>query len=226
MTVVSETTAADNTSTLLDRIKGSLFLCNQSKGDTVTEMELARDLGVSRGAIREALVLLERQGLIERKKRKGTALRVPGLKELADLWDTRCALESMAIRLACAHVTEADIRYLKDCIKRRQEASTKNAGFEIDHIDIEFHQHIINMSRNSVIQDLIQDNHLFDRIFRIPYEVPSYWQRDEDVSYGHHNIINALAERDADLAEKLLRMHIMSAKKRRIEHSAGISTPY
>lgn len=225
MAVVPETTT-DNTSKLLDRIKGSLFLCDQNKGDTVTEMELARDLGVSRGAIREALVLLERQGLIERKKRKGTALRIPGLKELADLWDTRCALESMAIRLACAYVTEEDVHYLTDCLKRREKASTKHTGFEIDYIDIEFHQRIINMSRNTVIQDLIQDNHLFDRIFRIPYSVPSYWQRDEEVSYGHQNIINALAARDADLAEKLLRMHIMSAKKRRIEHSAGISTPY
>jgi DNA-binding GntR family transcriptional regulator len=216
----------DSSSSILDRIKGSLFLCDQNKGDTVTEMELASDLGVSRGAIREALVLLEQQGLIERKKRKGTTLRIPGLKELADLWDTRCALESMAIRLACAHVTEADIQYLRDCLAKRREASQTSSRYEIDKIDIEFHQRIIDVSRNTVIRDLIRNNHLFDRVFRIPYRVPSYWQRDEDLGYGHEKIIDALEDRDADLAEKRLREHIMSAKKRRIESSAGISTPY
>lgn len=87
----------------------------------------------------------------------------------------------MAIRLACANVRVADIEYLEGCLVRRSEAAKKDGAATVDQFDIDFHQRIIDLSRNKVIRDLVRDNHLYDRIFRIPCRVPSYWQADEEL---------------------------------------------
>ena len=62
---------------------------------------------------------------------------------------------------------------------------------------------------------------LLERVFGLAYDVPSYWPPDEAAPYGHRKIIEAMAQRDADLTEKLVRQQIDAGKRRRL----GLSNP-
>lgn len=217
-----------NTSTqsLTDRVKGSLFKQARTDGKPLTEEVLAEHFGVSRGTIREVLVTLEQQGLIERRRRVGTMLRKPTLKELVDLWDMRCALEAMAARLAASHFGPADADRLHGYLLARRNAAEEGKWPETDRADIAFHQHIIDLSGNGCIQEVVANTHLYDRIFLFNYSAPSYWPEDEAAGYSHQRIIEALQQHDAAEAAECVARHIQSAKKRKIEALIGRIDPF
>ena len=130
-------------------------------------------------------------------------------------------VEGMAIRLACSNMSDSDLKNLKDLCERRDRAAASGDQPAIDRLDIEFHQKIIDISGNQVIKEIVQKTHLFDRIFRIAYSVPSYWPKDESGPYGHREIVEVLSRRDSARSEELMRQHIQKAKKRRIEAIIG-----
>jgi DNA-binding GntR family transcriptional regulator len=203
-------------------VKGLLLKRFRTAGRYVTERDLCDGLGASRGAVREALLQLEQQGLIERRQKTGTALREPSLKELIDLWDLRCGLEAVAVRLACERITRDDIAALQSLCERRGTAARKTGDdAKVNGLDIAFHELIIEKSGNQVIFDMVRQMHLFDRIFRIGYTVPAYLPEDENAAFGHRRIIAAIEARDADAAEDLMKRHIQGAKKRRVESLVG-----
>lgn len=206
---------------LVEQVKRSLLDRFHGKGAPITELHLCNHLGVSRGAVREALAQLDQQGLIDRQRKNGTTLRKPALKEYVDLWDVRCGFEVMSARLACSSITPEGIEKLKQLSDRRASAVSRNNSRSITLADIEFHETIIQISGNHVIRDMVRRTHLFDRIFHLGYKAPSHTPEDASNPHGHLAIIDALARRDADLAENLMKKHIQAAKKRRIESVLG-----
>ena len=205
---------------LLERVKGSLLDHAVSNGGgSLTEATLSKRLKASRGAIRDVLAQLETQGLIERRKKKGTSLRKPSLKEFVDLWDTRSVLEGLAARCACSKIRDADVDYLHGLLVKRAEAAKTGDNSLVDQYDIEFHERIIAIADNSCVRDIVRNMHLFDRIFKYPSE--SFSVYDESQEYGHQGIVEALRRRDADAAEDLMKRHVQAAKKSRVESLIG-----
>src|SRR3954471_2982464 len=129
---------------LVEDVKGALIRNEAQNGEAMTEALLCRRLKVSGGAIRDALAQLESQGLIERKKKKGTLLRRPTLKEIVDLWDSRSALEGVAARLAASKIRPEDLQKLSDIIAKRDAAAARHDQKQVDQGDIDFHQLIID----------------------------------------------------------------------------------
>lgn len=206
---------------LMESVRDSFLQSASDANGRLTEHVLCKQHGVSRSAIREVMRHLEHQGLIERKRKTGSRIRKLTVKELVDLWDVRCALEALAARLACNYVSEQDLQGLRELIATRVRAAKRGDLDTVDKLDIEFHERVISISRNVYIRDVIRNLQVFDRIFRIDYSVPSYWPQDENSVFGHNKIIEALARRDADLAEDLMKRHVAGAKKRRIEALIG-----
>jgi DNA-binding GntR family transcriptional regulator len=204
---------------LVEDVKGALIRNEAQNGVAMTEAVLCRRLKVSRGAIRDALAQLESQGLIERKKKKGTLLRRPTLKEIIDLWDSRSALEGVAARLAASKIRTEDQKKLSDLIDKRDAAAARNDQKQVDQGDIDFHQLIIDIADNGCVRDIVRNIHLFDRIFRYPPR--AYSLDDENSTYSHRAIIDALASNDPDRAEDVMKRHIQHAKKRRVESMIG-----
>jgi DNA-binding GntR family transcriptional regulator len=204
---------------LIEDVKGALIRNEAQDGEAMTEAILCRRLKVSRGAIRDALAQLESQGLIERKKKKGTLLRRPTLKEIVDLWDSRSALEGVAARLAASKIKSTELEKLTEIIARRDAAAARNDQRAVDQGDIDFHQTIIDIADNGCVRDIVRNIHLFDRIFRYPER--GYSIDDENAAYSHKAIIEALGSIDPDRAEDTMKRHIQHAKKRRVEAMIG-----
>lgn len=210
-------TASDNS--LVEGVKNSLILSALENGDALTEASLCKRLKVSRGAIRDALAQLEGQGLIERRKKKGTSLRTPTLKEIVDFWDIRSALEGVAARLAASKIQPRDIERLSQLIAKREDAAKRGDAKAVDQYDIDFHQTIIDVADNGCVRDIVRNMHLYDRIFRYP--ASPYSAYDENQDYSHAAIVAALASGDPDKAEDLIKRHIQAAKKCRVEALIG-----
>ncbi|WP_407332845.1 GntR family transcriptional regulator [Enterovibrio sp. 27052020O] len=180
-----------------------------ASGSKISEPELSRELGVSRGPLREAMMRLESMGLVERVPHVGARVVAISAAQLSDIYAVREALEGMAIRQACQHITAQEIEALKKLLHRHQQHIDDVDGATYFHQqgDFDFHYRIIQASRNDKLISLLCDE-LYHLVRMYRTQSTRTQSRPERALDEHVQILNALEERDADLAEMLMRRHI------------------
>lgn len=114
-------------------------------GDSLPEDGLAARLGISRVPVREALIELEQEGLVEFDTRGRSRVRVFTEEDFEELFAMRCTLEMMAARLVAKRMTKDDVRDLEAMI--RQQAATEDLT-ALSFLDVSFHDRIIQGARN------------------------------------------------------------------------------
>ncbi|RKF13308.1 GntR family transcriptional regulator [Alginatibacterium sediminis] len=185
-----------------------------SAGSKISEPELARRYGVSRGPLREAILTLQGIGLVERLPHVGARVVELNKQQLLDIYAIREALEGMACRQAALAMSQSDIDQLEALLNHHQDYLQQNEGqryFEQDG-DFDFHYRIIQASANKHLIGLLCDElyHLL-RMYR--RQASNHISRPNRALNEHRAIWQALADRDADLAEILMRRHIGRARK-------------
>jgi DNA-binding GntR family transcriptional regulator len=171
------------------------------------ERELSARLGVSRTPIREAIARLEQEGLVRIAPRKGVFVIRKPKHEILQMITVWAALESMAARLITLQASDEEIASLRSLFATFEgERSRANIDEYSDH-NIQFHQAIIRMSRCGLLVDMA-DN-LFIHMRAIRAKTISEDDRVSRSIIDHMNIIEALEQRDTELAEKLTRQHTL-----------------
>ncbi|MDD1795143.1 GntR family transcriptional regulator [Enterovibrio makurazakiensis] len=180
-----------------------------ASGSKISEPELSRELGVSRGPLREAMMRLESMGLVERVPHVGARVVAISATQLSDIYAVREALEGMAIRQACMHISASEIEALKTLLHRHQQHIDDVDGATYFHQqgDFDFHYRIIQASRNNKLISLLCDE-LYHLVRMYRTQSTRTQSRPERALDEHLQILNALEERDAELAEMLMRRHI------------------
>ena len=196
------------------RLAHSIVTGRLAQGRRLTEAELARRFGIGRGPLREALRHLEGMRLVTRIPNAGARVVVLDRKTLSDLYAVREALEGMACRLAAAQMTDDEIAQLS-VVLDLHEAQIKKQGGKVYAQrggDLDFHDHIARGSRNLTLMTMLgsEQNQLL-RMCR--YRTSHIAQRTLPALRQHRAIAEALAQRDAELAELLMRRHIQDAWK-------------
>lgn len=180
-------------------------------GEKLSEAELARRFGISRGPIREALGRLEGK-LVSRSPRVGVRVIELTAVKLAHLFFVREALEGMAARLAATNMTDAEISALASLLDRHAgyaDVSRGQAYFQGSHDD-DFHFQIVRGARNPQLEQmLLEDLYYQVRLYR--YRLSSSPGRAPKALQEHHAIVAALRARDPDAAEGAMRTHIRNA---------------
>lgn len=132
---------------LADEITARLrreIVCGKIKpGTSLAEPVLAERFGASRAPIREALIALERDGLVEFNDRSRTRVRPLTTTDFEEICSMRMALESMAARIAAAQWTAKDTRAIEENIQRQEGAATLG---ELSHLDVEMHEYVVRLS--------------------------------------------------------------------------------
>lgn len=171
------------------------------------ERQLSQDLGISRTPIREALNRLEQEGFIRSVPRKGMFVVRKTKAEILEIIHVWAALESMAARLITLHASDDEIASL-----RRLFVEFHGAGHEPKlHIDeyseanIRFHQAIVNMAKNKLLADTMEN--LFIHMRSIRRKTIGESDRAQRSIIDHMNIIEALERRQTERAEQLVRQH-------------------
>ncbi len=182
-------------------------------GQKISEADLTARFGYGRGPLREALQRLEGRGLIVRKAHSGARVVTLSFDEVMDLYEVREALEGMACRQAALRMTQAE----KDDLKRLLESHEKDieeengAAYYQKEGDFDFHYRIISGSKNAHLSKLLTGDlyHLL-RLFR--YRSSTITGRPVRAFREHWRILEALEEKDGELAELLMRRHISKAR--------------
>ncbi|WCE31169.1 GntR family transcriptional regulator [Vibrio sp. SCSIO 43137] len=184
-----------------------------ASGQKISEPELSKQFGVSRGPLREAIMRLEGLGLIERIPHVGARVVTFSSENLSELYAVRESLEGMAARLAARNISEEELDALKQLLSTHSKHIDQVEGksYFQQQGDFDFHYRIIKASRNKKLIALLCDElyHLL-RMYR--YQSPRSHSRPEKALEEHKFILKAIANRDEELAELLMRRHISGSR--------------
>ncbi len=207
-----------------EELKVAIIELRLPPGHPLREAALAEQLGVSKTPIREALSRLEQEGLAETTSFKGAVVTGYSRRDLLEIYELRELLEDSAARSAAQSMSEADRASLdRVCVESRElREGADPAGLAA--LISEFDTILFDQVRNGRIRALIENlrAHL-TRIGRLTAEIPGRVQKSVD---EHERIVEAIAARDPDLAERRMRDHIRSVRDdqlRALDDAAGHS---
>lgn len=169
------------------------------------ERTLADRLGISRTPIREAIMRLEQEGFVEIQPRRGVYIKRKSLDEILEMITVWAALESMAARLACERASDAEIARLREVVRPFNKERAKAELSEYSEANIEFHLCVLGLSKCGMLQELAQG--LFTHLKAVRRKATKDQSRADRSVVDHMNIIEAIEDRDADLASALVREH-------------------
>ena len=170
------------------------------------ERQLSQDLGVSRTPIREALSVLEQEGFVRAIPRRGIVVVRKTKREIVEMITVWAALESTAARLAAPRVTAQELDELRALVDRFQDDPSAQIH-EYSDANMAFHRAIIRLGGIELMGTLIDG--LFIHMRAVRAVTMTQDNRARRSISDHRAIIAALADRDADRAEALVREHTM-----------------
>ena len=184
----------------------------------MTEPDLARRYGVSRAPLREALRRLEERQLLERSPYRGMRVVEPSARMIRELYEIREVLEGLACRKAALAMTDEDVVRVRAALAEEHRRIAARTGSAADLGGparfLSFHTLIAKIAGNQELLHLL--NREIWRLLQADYRRRIH--RPEALRRGHREhlrILQALAARDGDLAELLMRRHIASTLRQR-----------
>jgi DNA-binding GntR family transcriptional regulator len=171
------------------------------------ERNLAEQFGISRTPVREAMAQLEREGFVRAVPRRGVYVMRKSKREVIELITAWAALESMAARLITQNASDEEIASLRRMFATFENGKIRAHLDEYSEINIEFHQTIIRLSRNTVLVQLAEN--LFTHMRMIRRKTIGEKDRADRSIRDHMHIIEALETRATARAETLVRDHAL-----------------
>ncbi len=180
-------------------------------GSKLSEVELSTKYQVSRAVIREAINRLTSCHLIERKANVGARVISLSPEGLVELYQVREALEGMAARLAAKNMTDEEVEDLLALLDYHFDTVKTGESYYQEAGDVDFHYRIIQGSKNSHLISMLTDGlyHLI-RMYRVQLGMAG--PRVSTAYDEHRHIAQAISNRDEELAEILMRRHILYSK--------------
>lgn len=175
-------------------------------GVRLMEIQLATQLGVSRTPVREALRKLELEGLVVTVPRKGAVVAEITPKDLHDVLEVRCAMEALAVELACNAITKEELQKLKEVLNKFRKLVPKGDVNALAECDVEFHDIIIDSTNNKRLIQLL--NNLREQMYRYRLEYLKDYSTHQTLILEHQTIVSCLENKDIEGAKKIICEHI------------------
>jgi DNA-binding GntR family transcriptional regulator len=199
-------------------------------GGELSEPVLARELGMSRTPVREAIRRLESEGLLEQRPKQGTYVRRPDRRELAEIYQLRLLLEPFAAARAAQHATaeslaelESLLRGMFDAIEQSRPLTDEAARDRLlaEHAakDTQFHQTIVRVADNRRILKAVSDANVLAMAMSFPKDSPHGALPSMARAYREHKkILQAIKRHDPAGAESAMRHHLERARQSTLEY--------
>ena len=188
-----------------DTIQQMILSGERQPGSRLRQQELAERFGVAQGVVREALLELKANGLVETFDNRGIYVSRLDKNRLLDAFLVREIHEGLAARLCCDRATRAQI---KELIAVAEEIYALGAAGQLEEmawLDHELHARLIRLSSNGMLIRLA-DN------YRILSKIAGAQRNIEDVRGEHIAILESIQNGDADQAERLMRKHVAATR--------------
>ena len=193
-------------------------------GAPITQLELARQFDVSRIAVRDALQLLRRRGLIVDSPSHRTFVQTVSIKTAREVAEYRVLLEAEAARLACRRLNPGDLDDLDQHIARQTDFARLDDFGRFRRADVAFHSRIADLCDNTLLAEQLEN------VAYRAQQIVSYAARvtpdgkDYDKTRGmratirrHRRMVRALRSRDAEHAEQVFRACIAESHERLLD---------
>lgn len=175
-------------------------------GERLMELQLASKLGVSRTPIREAIRMLEQEGLAVTTPRKGAEVAKMTLKDMEDVLEIRDALDELAVRIACQKITDEQLKQLEDVKELFEKNTQTNNVKNIAEADVSFHDVIYEATGNPKLVTLL--NNLREQVYRYRVEYIKDPKNYPTLITEHEAILESLKNRDVKNAVEAMHVHV------------------
>lgn len=225
------TTTPDSVGTThaYEQVRAAIVENRYAPGQRLIEQRLAAELGLSRTPIREALRILEAEGLVVSERNRGAIVRPLSPTEVVDLYGLRIRLESYAAELAAARITEQELAALVDAadefgaVRRDVDVATLDGVRRLNEANRRLHDRILAAARHDRLATMLArtvDIPLVFQAFRSfgPAEI-------ERSDTFHHLIVDAIARGDGGRAAALMAEHIAQGRDAVLDAMAVAGEP-
>lgn len=195
---------------VLTRIRADILRGALPPGTWLRQDQLAREFGVSRMPVREALLQLEVEGYVKLHRHRGAVVRELSSEQVEEIYLTRAALEGFATRLGVPHLKSRDLKQMEGYIQQMEGVQNKSdvAGFLL--WDKRFHDVIYAAADRKILREKIdrlwENSHRYIRVYFL--KVPDAKQR---AIVAHRRIWNACSRGDVEETAKLMQEHLAQA---------------
>ncbi|WP_019122682.1 GntR family transcriptional regulator [Brevibacillus massiliensis] len=182
----------------------------------LTEIELAKMVGVSRNTIKKALMMLERENLVEVKSNKGAIIKSFSFEEIINYLEIREVLEGLVARSAARNIGDGDIEKLEEFLREMKTQLQEHRFDEYSRLNREFHNVIYSASKNTEAVAMIytiktQLNQLHYRTILVP-------GRTRDSYEEHERILEAIKAGKEKAAEDAIKEHVANVRRTIVEN--------
>lgn len=189
-------------------IKKKIIKGEYNPGEKLVESNLIDEIGVSRNTVRNSLLKLENEGLIDIERNKGAKVKHFTVKEMKDLLDVRKILETYVLKHIIKKITDEDIEELEAIVNEMEKCINNSELKKYSDKNYEFHNYIYNLCSNKEAVDIIKS--IKTRLSRYSIKTILIPGRSKSSIKEHKNIFNSIKERNAKKAERSIIKHLES----------------
>lgn len=178
-------------------------------GTRLIEADIASEMGISRGILREALRMLEQDNLVESFPGRGTYIITPSEREIQEIYSLRIILEAEAVRLATEKASEQDLEELRAIYDKMLEDAHIGDKTLVVEKDLEFHRKIWEIAGHKRLRDVLEDMRVQIRLY-LTVNIKLYEDLATDIA-DHEIILKGIQEHDPELATSVMTNHLQAA---------------
>ncbi|WP_162247469.1 GntR family transcriptional regulator [Microbacterium sp. Root553] len=200
-----------------DEIRASIYRGDIAAGERINEVLVAEELGLSRGPIREALRVLEQEGVVTSEPQKGVRVAAYTEADILLSLQLREHVETFSVPAICERVTDDDIAELRGLVERMRFAEQRDDLLETMECDYLFHVRFLEVGASATAQRVWRT--LASQIRLFISRGDEEFRRHRSIADTHLPLIDALARRDVTALIDAVRAHI--DENRRSLHISG-----
>jgi DNA-binding GntR family transcriptional regulator len=194
---------------IADMLRESILSAELKPGQAIVESAIAERLGVSRAPLREALQILNTEGLIDVIPYYKTTVKRLTRKDIEELYSLRNTLETFAIKRIIEHSSVETLTPLRVCCDEMLKSASANDATRVSIYDHQFHDTLINLSKHQLLISMW--GHVSRRVQQV-LALRDMRRKDiEEMARSHIPIVDAIEARDFPLAAHLIEVHIATA---------------
>ena len=206
----SKRSKTDNAKTLVDRVyyevQNKILYGVWGTGHQVLEQELAEELGVSRTPVREALIRLQRDGLVKVVPRHGMRVLPISLTDIQEIHQILTSLEGLAVELAAnRQLTPSEIKILEHATEKMDEAHERSDIKAWAQADEDFHYGLVELSGNRILIEVVRN--FWSRSKRARLTMLSLRKSTAESTQEHSCLVEAIRTGESKKAREILENH-------------------
>lgn len=201
---------------VFNRLREDILSGKYEENEELREVAIGEELGVSRTPVREAFRQLELEGLIRIIPNKGAYVTGISEKDVKDIYMIRSRLEGLAARWATENITLEQLEEMEENVYLAKFHSEKGHLEQLAELDNRFHEVMYEASGSKMLEHQLRDFHQY--VLRVRKKTLASANRGPQSNLEHEQIMIAIKEKNADLAEQLAHQHMINAYENMVKN--------